>query len=487
MSRRTILSSPRELVVVTRTEAQLFTTTAAFEAAPGVDTAPLAGLLAREEASIRPLFGVPRAASALARAAPASTRAHDHGLDRFHHVYAPDHRLDGLARQLRALPIVEAAYVRPGAEVAFWPGGGDPPSLEEPPAVTPDFSDHQAYLGSAPGGIEARHAWSLAGGRGREIRVIDIQFGWLLHHESLIHQQGGLVLGVSTSDDDQVHHGTAAAGLLGAGGDESGVTGICPDAFLRMVALPTEGQTTPLDTGRAIASRIHDASARLKGGDILVLALHSAGPRHPGDGQQHGYIALEWWPDTLAAIRHAASADIIVVEAAGNGGVDLDHRDHDVPATGFPSGWRNPFNPAHHSSGAVLVGAGAPPPGTHGRDWGPDRSRLAFSNYGGRVDAQGWGCEVTTCGYGDIQRGHDPRRWYTDRFSGTSSAALMVAGAIASLQGVLRAKGRPPLGPEEVRALLRTTGSPQQDGLVWPSTQRIGNRPNLRDMLDRLS
>jgi hypothetical protein len=33
--------------------------------------------------------------------------------------------------------------------------------------------------------------------------------------------------------------------------------------------------------------------------------------------------------------------------------------------------------------------------------------------------------------------------------------------------------------------LLRTTGSPQQDGPNGPSTQRIGNRPNLRQMISQ--
>ena len=45
------------------------------------------------------------------------------------------------------------------------------------------------------------------------------------------------------------------------------------------------------------------------------------------------------------------------------------------------------------------------PPGTHGRNHGADRSRLDFSNYGALIDAQGWGREVTTCGYGDLQGG----------------------------------------------------------------------------------
>jgi len=127
---------------------------------------------------------------------------------------------------------------------------------------------------------------------------------------------------------------------------------------------------------------------------------------------------------------------------------------------GFPEWWRNPFNSSNQSSGAVLVGAGAPPPGTHGRDHGPDRSRLAFSNYGARLDAQGWGREVTTTGGswdrpGDLQGGPEEIAWYTDTFSGTSAACPVVVGALAALQGMLKAAAQQPMSPERARAVLR--------------------------------
>jgi len=127
-----------------------------------------------------------------------------------------------------------------------------------------------------------------------------------------------------------------------------------------------------------------------------------------------------------------------------------------------------------------VVGAGAPPPGTHGRDNGPDRSRLDFSNWGALIDAQGWGREVTTCGYGDLQGGTNEDLWYTDTFSGTSSASPIITGTIACLQGMAKAKGRPVLTPAQVRNCLRSTGSHQQDAPGRPATQRIGNRPDLR-------
>ena len=144
----------------------------------------------------------------------------------------------------------------------------------------------------------------------------------------------------------------------------------------------------------------------------------------------------------------------------------------------------NPFARDGLDSGSILVGAGAPPGGRRG----PDRSRLRFSNWGSALDAQGWGRDVaTTGGVGpgaDTARpGDDEDAWYTSAFAGTSSAAPMVAGALACVQGVLRSAGREPLTPAQARAALRETGSPQQaaeDGALEP----IGNRPDISQLID---
>jgi len=194
---------------------------------------------------------------------------------------------------------------------------------------------------------------------------------------------------------------------------------------------------------------------------------------------------MEWWPDDFAAIRYAVNRGVCVIEAAGNGGENLDDPAYNTPDPAFPADWRNPFNRAQRDSGAVIVGAGAPPPGTNGRDHGPDRSRLGFSNYGAAVDVQGWGREVVTTGYGDLQGGINSNLHYTAQFSGTSSASPIVVGALGCVQGVLRANRRVPLTPARARDLFRSTGSPQQDAPGRPRTQRIGSRPNLRHLIAR--
>lgn len=270
-------------------------------------------------------------------------------------------------------------------------------------------------------------------------------------------------------------------GVIGGDDNAFGILGICPEANVRAISIFGVGQET--------AKAIFDAANALSQGDIILIELHAPGPHYNFQyvGGQLGYVAMEFWPDNFAAIVYATAVrGVIVVEAAGNGSENYDDPLYDVRPAGFPLTWLNPFNPANPQSGAILVGAGAPPPGTHGRNHGADRSRLGFSNYGVRVDAQGWGREVTTAAYGDLQGGVDENLWYTDVFGGTSSASPIVVGAVGCLQGALRAANQTLLNPDTARSILRTTGSPQQDEPGRPASQRIGNRPDLMQAMAAL-
>lgn len=479
---------PRELVLVAHADAGLRVSDGSVDSVAGADVAPLAAVIAEEGIVVSPLFGLSeerlrlRAASAES-AASAGTPSPD--LSVFYRVEAPDERLEEVAARLRAQETVEAAFIKPAP--ALPQALNDmAPSPEPAPPVTADFTSRQGYLAAAPGGIDARFAWALKGGLGAGVRVIDVEGAWRFTHEDLLQNQGGVVGGTQRAEDGWRNHGTAVVGVFGGDRNSFGMTGICPEANVRAVSA-FDRQARPRS-----AKAIREAADLLGPGDILLIELHRPGPRlgFQERPDQLGYIAIEWWPDDLAAIRYAVSRGVIVVEAGGNGAENLDAPVYDAnppaPNGPFPATWRNPFRRGAADSGAVVVGAGAPPPGTHGRDHGPDRSRLDFSNYGSMFDAQGWGREVTTCGYGDLQGGSSEDLWYTDEFSGTSSASPIVVGSLGCVQGVLRAAGKPLLTPRRARDLLRATGSPQQDAPGVPRSQRIGNRPNVRQMLNSL-
>lgn len=473
-----IPQSERELVVLMRPDTGLRASSAGVASANAADVSGLQNLLAKAGATLVPLFGVQEDAMAVMAASFAEVDpAELPALASYYRVQAEDEKLDELASKLAKRDEVEASFVKPPAYPAMWLAEA-PPQTEEPPAGTPDFAARQGYLNAAPGGIDARFAWTRPGGMGAGVRIVDVEGAWQFSHEDLLQNQGGVVGGTPSLDLGWRNHGTAVVGEFGGDRNGSGVTGICPDANVSAVSIfgPSMGS----------ARAIRLAADRLRAGDILLIELHRPGPQFNFQSRpdQRGFIAVEWWPDDYDAIRYAVLRGVIVVEAAGNGAENLDDAIYDTRSAGFPTTWSNPFRRRPgRDSGAIVVGAGAPPPGTHGQNHGPDRSRLDFSNYGALLDAQGWGREVTTTGYGDLQGGSFEDRWYTDTFSGTSSASPIVVGALGCVQGALRARNRALLTPATARVQLRATGSPQLDAPGRPATQRIGNRPDLRRLL----
>ena len=289
-------------------------------------------------------------------------------------VKSDGQKLEDLQQELLSSDLVEAAYIKPAAEnpdTADW--------------ITPDFTSNQGYLELSPNGIDAKFAWSMSGGRGDSVEIIDMEQGFNLEHRDLPKNFGGLIQG--NNRETSKNHGTAVIGVLGADDNGFGVTGISHNSKIRAISY----------SGSSTSQTIIDAADELDAGDILLLEIHRKGPAaNPDDDGQDGYIAIEWWPDDFAAITYATDKGIIVVEAAGNGAEDLDAEIYDRPQSGFPASWKNPFRSGNHQSGAVVVGAGSP--------WSSsDRTILSFSNWGSRVDAQGWGQGVATTGYGNLQ------------------------------------------------------------------------------------
>ncbi len=369
-------------------------------------------------------------------------------------IAANDEQAQEIARELEQLDAVEEAYLEPLVAPAVF----DVPAVGSPvaPPATPSFVGRQGYLGPSPAGIDAEHAWTLAGGRGDGITVIDVEGAWNFSHEDLLQIQGGVVGGVPTGDQGWENHGTAVQGEIAGDRNDFGVVGAADGATFAAVSI--------FGDGNSAANAIKTAADRLTAGDVILIELHAPGPNATGQGQ-FGYIAVEWWSAEFAAVQYATAKGIIVIAAAGNGSQNLDDAVY---------GGR--FDRTQRDSGALLVGAGAPPSGS----FGPDRSRLDFSNYGSIVDAQGWGREVVTAGYGDLQGGGDKNRWYTQAFSGTSSASPIVVSAATCLQGIQKGRSGQPLTNIQLRDAFRSTGAPQVDGPNGPASQRIGNRPDLK-------
>jgi subtilisin family serine protease len=348
--------------------------------------------------------------------------------------------------QLNRLDEVEIAYFEPPTEVA---------SIETP-TTTPNFESGQTYLDPATDGVDARAAWTLPGGSGNGVRIIDVERGWQLTHEDLSKGATAIVLGTTASDND---HGTAVMGEMVADRNGWGMTGIVPDAAF--------GGSSYLD--RSTAWAIDTATKISAPGDLILLEVHRPGPRYDFQSRddQLGYIAIEWWQADFDAILNAYAHGVIVTEAAGNGAEDLDDP---IYLSYFDRSYRN--------SHAIICGAGYPP-----SSGSQDRSKLGFSNYGSRVDLQGYGTGVYTTGYGDLYDGGTQDSWYASSFGGTSSASPIVTGAVAALSGIFQELWGTVIDADSARGLLLATGSPQTPS--W-DTRNIGPRPDLKEALGLL-
>jgi hypothetical protein len=411
---------------------------------------------------------------------------HGPNIATFYQIRASQDKLDVLAKEIRALDCIQAAYVKQSTGLPSFKTKAPQLPSRITKRTTPNYRSLQGYLDPAPGGIGIASAATYKGGLGDGINFVDVEWDWLFTHEDLKVNQRGLVYGAKpTVDGDHgaESHGTAVAGILGGDVNSYGIVGIAPNAIFGGSAVGTG----------SLSAAIYGAAVKMNKGDVMQIEVQQAGPNANSTSGPVGYIPVEWWPDNFAAIQYATrTKGIIVVEAAGNGYQNLDDPIYTTArAAWFGANSPNPFNMQNPSSGAIIVGAGAPPPLTHGRYYGPDRSRLDFSNYGARVDAQGWGVEVTTTGFGSMgniadQPSVSRSLWYTESFGGTSSATPIVAGAITVVQAILKARNKNKLlTSQQMASIIRleSNGSPQQSGVYGPASQRIGPRPDLSKLI----
>ncbi len=353
---------------------------------------------------------------------------------------------------LNSYTSIEISYAEPKAEVA---------------AITPDFQDYdpndsskkfQGYLNAASeNGIDAKYAWTIAGGKGEGVKVVDVEGGWQVTHEDF--PPVFFSAGDMYSSESWVDHGSAVMGVMGGQENGYGVTGIAPNAQFGYSSIGGQGTAT------AITSAANAVGA----GGIVLIELHRGGPTLQEscscNNGQCNYIAMEYWQAEYDAISTATANGVIVVEAAGNGSADLDDPIYD-----------NKFDRNFRDSGAIVVGASS----------STSTAPMCWTNNGTRVDVHGWGENVVTMGYGNIYTNpDDPNNKdyeYTGYFSGTSSASPVVVGAVAAIQGVSKANNGETLTSYQIRDLLTQTGTQQDINL----DVEIGPLPNLKAAIDVL-
>ncbi len=350
-----------------------------------------------------------------------------------------------LLDDLNSLEVVELAYFEPLAERgAIHLSVPEDPAGEGNGSGTPDFSGLQQYLEPAPLGLDACFAWEWPGGRGEGVRIGLVERGLNPDHEDL--PQPETWAGKQTVLD----HGTAVLGEILGMHNGFGVMGVAPEAQLHVSLFETEPPYP------VIADAIIELKTLLRAGDVMLIEYHAPGPES-GETcqcscQSFEYLPLEYWQANFDAISTTTANQVLCVEIAGNGSMDLDH-----------PRYQGAFHRHLRDSGAILVGAGVPGSG----------KPACWTNYGSRVDLHAHGSGIVTAGYGLLYNG-GPNATYTDGFGGTSGAGAMTAGAVCALQGCYLARTGVPMSPGELLRCLRQTGTPQGG-----DPRQVGPLPDL--------
>ncbi|RDH80176.1 peptidase S8/S53 subtilisin kexin sedolisin [Mycolicibacterium moriokaense] len=349
---------------------------------------------------------------------------------------------DELAHELAALPEVEIAYVAGGPTA--------PPVL----AIDDPRNVRQRYEDAAPIGIDARWAWSQSID-GSGVTFVDLEQGWTLTHEDLAAANITIVSGVNTTWHG---HGTAVLGQVVGVDNTLGIVGIAPHANASVVSQwRSDGS---YNTAEAIVSTAN----WIQRGDVLLLEAQTD---YSTSETTLKDLPVEVEDAVFDAIAYATARGIVVVEAAGNGGHDLDTFRNTNDEAVFDRA-----SDDFRDSGAIMVGA-ATSTSPH--------SRMSFSNFGSRIDCYGWGENITTTGDGLTGNGDTT---YTDNFRGTSGASPIISGAALLVQSYLKKWNGTPADSVDMRSML--TDPAWSTASSAPATDRIGVMPDLRAIITGL-
>ncbi|NDL61311.1 S8 family serine peptidase [Acerihabitans arboris] len=306
----------------------------------------------------------------------------------------------------------------------------------------PNFVSLQYYLwparhcfnGFKLGGVDGAAGLAYEGGRGENVTIITNEpDAWFTGHKNLPQERAIVEGAVTVGNDDTASVGVMAGLELGYG-----ILGIASRAKVGYAARGLQ--------------YLYNLYHRLKAGDVIQIGMQHQG----GCMTYHNqgcYVPVEFEPAWFDMISALTTKGIHVIQAAGNGAVNLDH-----PA------FNGKFNRNLQDSGAIIVGALDPRTGL----------RAAYSNFGSRLDSASWGDYVVTTAYGYATLLNQTNAWYINNYSGNSPANPIVAGVVACLSSIAIANKKS-VSPIQFRELLTNTGTVLEENL----SSIIGTQPDL--------
>ncbi len=365
----------------------------------------------------------------------------------------PDEVAATLARQEG----VEVAYVESPVIEAGGPDGQ---------ATTAAAAASFNHLDAPPVGSNVRWAWGKVAGYAADVQVLDVESGWDLTHEALKPLNVSVISGVNQFGVDGYYdnHGTAALGIVaGMFVAPKGVEGICSQTRV-LAASPFNG-TAP---AQPLADVLAAAANALNPGDVVLIEVAAL----EGGVSTRFQRPIERDEHVRKAISLLTAIGIVVIEPAGNGNKDLAKLSIDDGRSQL-----DVDGPGYVDSHAVMVGGAyvdpKTAPGSVPRRWVSGDDPRIGSNFGSRVNCYSWARQVYTSGCAP---------WHTcvasgayQTFNGTSSASAIVAGVAVLVQTMLRAAGRAPLTPDEMRTVFADAGN----GTASEPNSGIGPMPDL--------
>ena len=310
-------------------------------------------------------------------------------------------------------------------------------------SAIPDFRYLQDYAKSPTekragyymGGVNRDSVNQYPGSAGEGVTIISMEnYIWNTNHVNL--PKPALIQGNGTYNGDD--HDTASVGIMAATDIGTGMRGLSWKSRVGFAAWQY--------------NNLYNMIPLLKAGDVVQMGMQTGGGEVAGCTTKTCYVPQENAPDYYDIIKALTDKGVYVIEAAGNGNVNLDH-----------PGFNGKFNVHTRDSGAIIVGAFC----------AKDGKKSVSSTYGSRVTSASWGCyDIATTGYGALNKTVNAE--YTGAFSGTSAANPIVAGVVASLSGIAKAHGIT-VTPVQMRQILQETGTPLANG----ESARIGTHPDM--------
>ena len=229
-----------------------------------------------------------------------------------------------------------------------------------------------------------------------------------------------------------IKHGTHVAGIIAAEHNNFGIDGVANNVLIMPVRAVPDGDEYDKDIALAIRYAVDN------GAKVINTSFGKYFSTHP-----------EW---VIDAIKYAAKNDVLIVNAAGNEGLNVDE------TTIYPND-QNPANPKEISDTFLTVGA---------LNYEYGSNMLAtFSNYGKtNVDVFAPGTKIWST---------TPNNEY-EFLQGTSMASPAVAGVAAMIRSFY-----PKLSAEQVKKII------MDSGLSSSATVVIGGDPSKTEKFGELS